>query len=189
MSTLVLELRSGETLMINGAVIRFRRKTQVELTAKARFVFGKQIMTADQANSPASRIYFALQSAYIGTDQERLVALSTARTLVADFKLATQSRLVCRILDSALAAARVDDGYRSLRLIKLVMRYEDAGPQSMTGCAMAGLRENTHSGGVQHKSLKSSVWARAPHSKDRDVVRRKLIGKIIARVDTIVLLS
>ncbi len=82
MSTLVLELRPGETMMINGAVIRFRTKTQIELTAKARFVFGRQVMTADQANSPASRIYLAFQSAYIGAGQERHVALSTARKFI-----------------------------------------------------------------------------------------------------------
>ena len=71
MSTLVLELRQGEMMIVNGAPIRFRTKSRIELTARARFLFGKQIMAPDQADSPARRIYFALQSAYIGTDEER----------------------------------------------------------------------------------------------------------------------
>ena len=71
MSNLVLELRQGEIMIVNGAPIRFRTKSRIELTAKARFLFGKQIMPPDQADSPARRIYFALQSAYIGAEDER----------------------------------------------------------------------------------------------------------------------
>ena len=71
MSNLVLELRQGEVMIVNGAPIRFRTKSRIELTAKARFLFGKQIMPPDQADSPARRIYFALQSAYIGAEDER----------------------------------------------------------------------------------------------------------------------
>ncbi len=68
MSNLVLELRQGEVMIVNGAPIRFRTRSRIELTAKARFLFGKQIMPPDQADSPARRIYFALQSAYIGSE-------------------------------------------------------------------------------------------------------------------------
>jgi len=53
MSNLVLELRQGEVMILNGAPIRFRIKSRIELSAKARFLFGKQIMPVDQADSPA----------------------------------------------------------------------------------------------------------------------------------------
>ena len=59
MSTLVLELRQGETMIVNGAPIRFRTKTRLELTAHARFLFGKQIMPPEEADSPARRIIAA----------------------------------------------------------------------------------------------------------------------------------
>ena len=65
MSTLVLELRQGDMMIVNGAPIRFRNRARIELTAKARFLFGKQLMTPDMADTPARRIYFALQTAYI----------------------------------------------------------------------------------------------------------------------------
>ena len=41
MSTLVLELRQGDMMVVNGAPIRFRNRTRIELAAKARFLFGK----------------------------------------------------------------------------------------------------------------------------------------------------
>jgi flagellar biosynthesis repressor protein FlbT len=98
----------------------------IELTAKARFLFGKQIMPLDQADSPARRIYFALQSAYIGSDDERVQGLDAARELVAAFKEATTSALACEILDRALIAAETDDCYHALKLARRVIQHEDA---------------------------------------------------------------
>jgi len=126
MSNLVLELRQGDVMVINGAPIRFRTKSRIELTAKARFLFGKQIMAPEQAGTPARRIYFALQSAYIGTDEERAQGLASARDLIAAFKLATTSALARDILDRALAWAEADDCYQALKLARRVVRHEDS---------------------------------------------------------------
>jgi flagellar protein FlbT len=139
MSTLVLELRLGEVMIVNGAPIRFRTKSRIELTAKARFLFGKQIMPPDQADSPARRIYFALQSAYIGAEDERPRGLEAARQLIAAFKEATTSTLACEILDRALNAAETDDCYQSLKLVRRIIRHED----SVLGRAPAAARVAT----------------------------------------------
>lgn len=126
MSTLVLELRQGEMMIVNGAPIRFRTKTRLELTAHARFLFGKQIMAPDEVDSPARRIYFALQSAYIGTDDERDVGLAAARDYIGAFKQSTTSALAREILDRALAAAEADNCYQALKLIRRIIRHEDS---------------------------------------------------------------
>jgi len=141
MSNLVLELRQGEVMIVNGAPIRFRTKSRIELTAKARFLFGKQIMQPDQADSPARRIYFALQSAYIGTDLEREQGLVAARELVGAFKGATTSELAREILDAALAAAEADDCYRALKLARRIIRHEDAVLGRVTSIPTASKQE------------------------------------------------
>ena len=125
MSNLVLELRQGEVMVINGAPIRFRSKCRIELTAHARFLFGKQIMPPNEADTPARRIYFALQSAYIGTDEERPLALASAREHCARFKEATTSLLAKDILDRAMAAAEADQCYAALKLARRIVRHED----------------------------------------------------------------
>jgi flagellar protein FlbT len=94
--------------------------------SKARFLFGKQIMPPDQADSPARRIYFAFQTAYIGTEEERGRGLAAVRELIAEFKQATTSALACEILDRALSAAEADDCYQALKLAKRIIRHEDA---------------------------------------------------------------
>jgi flagellar biosynthesis repressor protein FlbT len=126
MSTLVLELRPGEVMIVNGAPIRFRTKTRIELTAKARFLFGKQIMPPNEVDSPARRIYFALQSAYIGNEEERPRGLAAARELIAEFKQSTTSALAREILDRALEEAESDNCYQALKLARRIIRHEDA---------------------------------------------------------------
>ena len=126
MSNLVLELRPGEVMIVNGAPIRFRTKSRLELTAHARFLFGKQIMQPHEADSPARRIYFALQCAYIGEVPERPGGLAAARELVAAFKDATSSPLAREILDRAMAAAEADDCYSALKLTRRIIRHEDS---------------------------------------------------------------
>ena len=103
-------------MIVNGAPIRFRTKTRIELTAKARFLFGKQIMPPDEVDSPARRIYFALQSAYIGTPEER----------INEFKAVTTSTLARDILDQILCVAEADDCYQALKLARRIIRHEDA---------------------------------------------------------------
>jgi flagellar biosynthesis repressor protein FlbT len=125
MSALVVELRQGEVMIVNGAPIRFRTKCRIELTAHARFLFGKQVMAPEQCDSPARRIYFALQCAYVGNDTERVRGLASARKLIAEFKAYTTSALACDILDRALLAAEADDCYAALKLARRIVRHED----------------------------------------------------------------
>ncbi len=126
MSNLVLEMRQGDMMIVNGASIRFRSKARIELAARARFLFGKQIMSPEAADSPARRIYFSLQTAYIGTDEERIGGLANARSLIAEFQEATTSALARDILSRALTAAEKDDCYMALKLARRVIRHEDA---------------------------------------------------------------
>jgi flagellar biosynthesis repressor protein FlbT len=124
MSTLVLELRQGDLMVVNGAPIRFRNRTRIELAAKARFLFGKQLMAPEAATTPARRIYFALQTAYIGTEEERGVGLASARILIAEFREATTSATAQLLLAEALALAEADECYRALKLVRRVMLHE-----------------------------------------------------------------
>ena len=126
MPNLVLELRQGDLMVLNGTSIRFRTKARIELVAKAKFLFGKQILPLAEANSPARRIYFALQTAYIGTEEERCVGLADARELITAFKIATTSALAIEILDRAMTAAEADDCYLALKLVRRIVRHEDA---------------------------------------------------------------
>jgi flagellar protein FlbT len=138
MSTLVLEMRAGDLMVVNGASLRFRNRTRVELVARARFLFGKQVMAPEMANTPARRIYFALQCAYVGPEEDREGALADAHRLVGEFQEATTSNMVRQLLERALALAEQDEWYQALRLVRHVMRHEATvlGLDPTTGLAL-----------------------------------------------------
>lgn len=135
MSHLVLELHAGEAMIVNGASLRFRTHSRIELTTHARFLFGKQIMAPEAADSPARRIYFALQTAYIGAEEERPGGLVQARAAIRAFQAATTSGLARDILDRTLALVEADECYMALKLARRIVRHED----SVLGRAPGGL--------------------------------------------------
>jgi flagellar protein FlbT len=126
MSRLVLDLRAGEVLLINGARIRFRTRARFELSTHARFVFGKQIMSREEADTPARRFYLALQTAYVGAAEERASGLEAARALAPALNAATSDAIVHDAVDSAIAAAEADDGFAALKLARLLVQHEAA---------------------------------------------------------------
>jgi flagellar protein FlbT len=124
MGGLVLELKQDELIIINGASIRFRSKARIEINGKARFLFGKQILLPAEAETPAARIYIAIQTAYIGDGEERAQALVRARAAVEAFKAGTSSALARDILDRIIALTEADDCYEALKLARRIMRHE-----------------------------------------------------------------
>jgi flagellar biosynthesis repressor protein FlbT len=126
MSVLILELKADDLLIINGAPMRVRNKTRIELNGAARFMFGKQIMPPGGDTTPARRIYYAIQTAYIGNDIERPIARVAAREFCADFAGHTTSRLAVEILNDAIRAVDEDRCYDALKLIRRIILHEDA---------------------------------------------------------------
>jgi flagellar biosynthesis repressor protein FlbT len=164
MSNLVLEFRRGDVMIVNGAPIRFRTRSSIELTAQARFMFGKQIMSPDKVNSPARRIYFALQSAYIGDGAEREAGLASARHLIADLQEATPCDLVRQQLTSALIAAEQSDFYPALRLIRCVLQHEEvvSGKNPMEWPELTNRPSGGHRGtdGTRNITRPPQKWAK-----------------------------
>jgi flagellar protein FlbT len=126
MSNLVLEIKQGEMMVVNGAAIRFRTKTRIELTSRARFLFGKQLMAAAEATTPARSLYYALQTAYVGNDDERGPALERARDIARCCAQSSGSATVGRALDVLIEAANADRFYAGLKVARRLVRYEDA---------------------------------------------------------------
>lgn len=63
---LLIDLKPGEKVIINGAVIENAgANTKIRICNESTLLRQKEIMTEDEANSPAARVYFCLQNAYI----------------------------------------------------------------------------------------------------------------------------
>jgi flagellar biosynthesis repressor protein FlbT len=124
MSALILELKQGESMILNGAVIRFKTRTRLELNTQARFLFGKQIMCEEEATTPARKAYYALQQAYIGAEPERPAALAAARALIQALRdeAGPDGRQAWDIL---LTTSAEEAGFEALKLARQMIRAED----------------------------------------------------------------
>jgi flagellar protein FlbT len=126
MAGLVIELKQNELIIINGAAIRFRAKARIEITGKVRFLYGKQILLPEDANTPASLIYLAIQTAYLGSVDERVKATEEARGMIAQFKIQANSKLADEILDKIMTLVEANQCYAALKLVRRVMQHEAA---------------------------------------------------------------
>ncbi len=125
MSHLVLELRPGEMMVVNGATIRFRSRCRVELVSKARFLFGKQIMAAHEAATTTARLYYALQTVYAGNEAEQADAKKTVQATL-DILEREQTTAGSPELAMVKSMIRESDFYTALKTLRAMIRTEQA---------------------------------------------------------------
>jgi flagellar protein FlbT len=123
---LVLDLRAGDRMLVNGAALQFRTRTSVMLGNRAQFLFGKQIMTQEEARTPARRVYFAIQAAYVAEEAGRPDYIAAARELANDYSAATTSEIARSILVTAIAALERGDCWEAMRSVRRLFTHDDA---------------------------------------------------------------
>lgn len=63
---LSIDFKAGDKIIINGAVIEnLGSNSKLSVHNQAAILRGKEILSSEDSNTPASRVYFALQCAYI----------------------------------------------------------------------------------------------------------------------------
>ncbi len=111
-------------MIINGAVIRFKNRARIELTTRSRFMFGKQIMREEAAATPACRLYYDLQTAYIGAPEHRAEALERARASIAAFQRKLTAPAAQDILATLMNLIETDGNFEALKLARQIIHYE-----------------------------------------------------------------
>ena len=120
---LKLILKPGEKVVINQAVVlNGGDKTELILQNKASVLRERDIMTEENADSPAKRIYFVVQMMYMFSDKERQYQASF-NELVTSFIEAVPSSTPI-LLD---IGRKVIEGnlYGAMKACKKLMRYEE----------------------------------------------------------------
>ena len=74
---LSIDFKAGDKIIINGAVIEnLGSNSKLSVHNQAAILRGKEILSEEDSKTPASRVYFALQCAYIfPQNQEEYVVL------------------------------------------------------------------------------------------------------------------
>jgi flagellar protein FlbT len=124
-----ISLRPHEKIYINGAVLRFDRRTSVEFLNDVNFLLEAHVMQLEDAVSPMQRLYYIIQIILISPENAGLNKTVYARQIellkaepngeLTDESLREIDRLVCagklydamkfiRKIDSSVTARRED---------------------------------------------------------------------------------
>ncbi len=119
---LKIELRPGERIIIGSSVItNGDNRARLFVDGDAPILREKDILTSETANSPAKRIYLAVQLMYLGGDIEDQRELYFQ--LVSEFIQAAPSTLT--LIDNINNKILTNSLYAALKEAKNLMRYEE----------------------------------------------------------------
>jgi len=121
--TLRISLKAGEQVIVNGAVLRAVGRTSLCVESRAAILRGRDLISADDATTPARRLYHACIAAY--TDSENRVGHQAG--IVAALGAVIASLPSPQALAAATSFAHrvaMSDHYRALSDCRTLMALE-----------------------------------------------------------------
>jgi flagellar protein FlbT len=118
-----ITLRDGEKMILNGTVVRAMGRAQLCLENDAAILRGRDVMTPEEADTSAKRLYFACMMAYIdpgNLDRYRDDILVLIRDLMSAFQ-SIEARAVCTTFAEKIASNQF---YRALGDCRWLIAYE-----------------------------------------------------------------
>ncbi len=120
-----INLRAGEKLYLNGAVLRADRKVTLELMNDATFLLEAHVMSPDKASTPLRQLYFVVQMMLMdpgGSAQARRLFATNLSAM----RAAYDDRAVLDVLDGCEKQVAGDRFYDALRVLRAAFGLDDA---------------------------------------------------------------
>jgi flagellar protein FlbT len=118
---LKVELKPGEKLLVGNCIItNSDQRTRLFIDGNAPILREKDILTSETANTPAKRIYLAVQLMYI--DEDTAKAQATYNEMSRDFVAAVPSSLP--IVDQINNEILTGSLYKALKASQKLIEYE-----------------------------------------------------------------
>jgi flagellar protein FlbT len=122
--TLRISLKDGEKMIVNGAVLRAVGRTDLVVENQVSLMRGREVMTPEEATTPARRLYFACMLAYIGGEEGLSAQQDAIVQLLGDLVAALeaeQAKAICTQIAHRLATG---DYYKALNDCRTLIAYE-----------------------------------------------------------------
>lgn len=114
---MIISLRAGSRIYINGAVLKVDRRVNIELMNDVTFLLESHVIQPDEAKTPLRQLYLAAQTALMSPDQRPEV-----RDLIASMMPKVQQAFenaqvleTLRNFDTSCKSERYFDALKSLR--------------------------------------------------------------------------
>ena len=119
---LLIDLKNGDKIIINGAVLENSgSNTKLLVHNKVPILREKEVLSEDDAKTPASRVYFALQCAYI-FPTERAQYLKAFQGFLTDYVAAAPTALA--IGNQIRTFVEKEELYRALKAAQKLIKHE-----------------------------------------------------------------
>ncbi|MCR4376875.1 MAG: flagellar biosynthesis repressor FlbT [Rhodospirillales bacterium] len=139
---LLIDFKSGDKLIINGSVLEnIGSNTKILVHNNSAILREKEVLAGEDAQTPASRVYFELQNAYISLDQtEREGCLKRFDQRLNEFIAACPSamEIALKVRDH-VNNERI---YKGLKEAQNLIKYESKVLQKFSEQLKAFLAEN-----------------------------------------------
>lgn len=128
---LIIDLKSGEKVIVNGAVLENAGPSaKIRVLNKSNILKQKEIMTEQDANTPASRVYFFIQCAYIfPTERDKYVDLFTDYLRQYVEACPSAASIAQELTDHVLS----EQYYKALRSARDLLKHEEPLLKMMSG--------------------------------------------------------
>ena len=133
---LIITLKAGEKFILNRAVLSLSKSASIIIENKASFLREKHIMRLEDVDTPAKKIYYLCQLAYIWEDQFDKYYTDVKAACLEFVKAAPSTTALISNIGSALAQ---QDFFKLLKLARRLIDVErkllDAGQKSIPDSA------------------------------------------------------
>ena len=122
---LKVNLRAGERIIINGALLSADSSIGLTIHNKVTLMLERQLVRPDEATTPARRIYYAIQNAYVADPEEQGIWLDQANRFIDDYAEATTSPPIRKKVAAIRLHLASSEYYAALRLARELFAHDD----------------------------------------------------------------
>lgn len=122
---LKVNLRAGERIIINGALISADSSIGLTIHNKVTLMLERQLVRPEEATTPARRIYYAIQNAYVADAEEQPNWLAQAERYIEDYAGATISPPIRKKVREIGLRVSAGEFYVALRLARELFAHDD----------------------------------------------------------------
>jgi flagellar protein FlbT len=119
-----ISLRDGERMIVNGSVLRANGRVSILVENQSAILRDRDVMQADEANTPAKRLYFACMLAYIHPEQAEQQLQRIAELAGELYAVLAKPELRQHSLDMLEFSSR-GEFYKALIECRKIMHYEN----------------------------------------------------------------
>jgi len=140
---LKLEIKPNERIILGGCLVTNQGpRTRLLIKGTVPILREKDIMTAAQANSPAKRVYFAIQRMYTSSEREKHGALCS-RMLREFLRASPNTRMLIERINNRILTGELYKALKETR--KLIAHEKERSPMNYAAKAYANVAKETAS--------------------------------------------